>query len=97
MRCAAGDEEPTTYCPLDLFSENETRIRQALDGLWQSWLKSSATFNNLRIFYNGRFLKNDVGIICFDWSGVLTSVLTGVLSFLYFFGFKPAQREPNWQ
>ena len=45
------------YCPLDLFSGDETRIVKAIHALWGSWISSNATANNLKIFARGKFLK----------------------------------------
>lgn len=45
------------YCPLDLFSGDETRIIKAIHALWDSWISSDATANNLKIFARGNFLK----------------------------------------
>ena len=45
------------YCPLDLFSGDETRIIKAIHALWGGWISSNATANNLKIFARGKFLK----------------------------------------
>ena len=45
------------YCPLDLFSGDETRMIKAIHGLWDGWIASDATANNLKIFARGKFLK----------------------------------------
>jgi inositol-pentakisphosphate 2-kinase len=45
------------YCPLDLFSGDETRIIKAIHALWDRWISSDATANNLKIFARGNFLK----------------------------------------
>ncbi|KAG1852840.1 inositol-pentakisphosphate 2-kinase [Suillus subalutaceus] len=49
----------TTYCPLDLFSRDETRIRKALGALWAGWYESHGSLNNLRLFVEGRMAKPD--------------------------------------
>jgi inositol-pentakisphosphate 2-kinase len=45
------------YCPLDLFSGDETRIVKAIHALLGSWISSDATANKLKIFARGKFLK----------------------------------------
>lgn len=49
----------TTYCPLDLFSRDETRIRKAIGALWAGWYESHGSLNNLRFFVEGRMAKPD--------------------------------------
>lgn len=49
----------TTYCPLDLFSRDETRVRKALGALWAGWYESHGSLNNLRLFVSGRMAKPD--------------------------------------
>ncbi|KAG9050651.1 Inositol-pentakisphosphate 2-kinase [Tulasnella sp. UAMH 9824] len=41
------------YCPLDLFSGDRERVRKALRDLWNSWVGSNGTINNLKIFVHG--------------------------------------------
>jgi len=53
MRSASGESPANGYCPLDLFSPQETRIRKAVTALWESWIESDASTNNLRIFVDG--------------------------------------------
>lgn len=49
----------TTYCPLDLFSCDEMRVRKALGDLWAGWYESGGSLNNLRFFVEGRMAKPD--------------------------------------
>jgi inositol-pentakisphosphate 2-kinase len=50
------------YCPLDLFSGNEERISRALRALWDAWIHTQGSANNLRLFFRGKLLKpSDVG------------------------------------
>lgn len=49
----------TTYCPLDLFSSDDTRVRKALGALWAGWYESNGSLNNLRFFVQGRMTKPD--------------------------------------
>lgn len=49
----------TTYCPLDLFSRDETRIRKAIGALWAGWYESHGSLNNLRFFVEGKMAKPD--------------------------------------
>ena len=41
------------YDPLDLFSGDDTRMNQAMGGLWKGWQDSAGQANNLRIFLDG--------------------------------------------
>lgn len=45
-----------TYCPLELYSSDPERVKNALCALWDDWIQSSGTINMLRIFVNGRVL-----------------------------------------
>ncbi|OAX39358.1 hypothetical protein K503DRAFT_769548 [Rhizopogon vinicolor AM-OR11-026] len=49
----------TTYCPLDLFSRDEVRLRRALGALWSGWYESGGSLNNLRFFVSSRMAKPD--------------------------------------
>jgi inositol-pentakisphosphate 2-kinase len=52
----------TGYCPLDLFSLDEARVKKALYSLWDAWAVSGATVNNLKIFVQGKAVHpSDVG------------------------------------
>ncbi|GAA5994595.1 hypothetical protein JCM5350_001467 [Sporobolomyces pararoseus] len=42
------------YCPLDLYSEEEPRIRKAVHSLFSMWEYTKGKANNFRIFANGR-------------------------------------------
>jgi len=49
------------YCPLDLFSGSKERVETAIGGLWDSWVQSNGSINNLRIFSHGKMvLPSDV-------------------------------------
>ena len=56
LRAQQGSREMTEYCPLDLFSGDECRILKAIHNLWNGWVSSNATINNLKIFAEGKFL-----------------------------------------
>jgi hypothetical protein len=57
-----GKRAATHYCPLDLFSGSKGRLETALGGLWDSWIQSNGSINNMRIFNHGKIvLPNDVG------------------------------------
>lgn len=45
-----------SYCPLDLYSGDEVRMKQALEGLCQSWMESDGKGNNLRFSVEGAVL-----------------------------------------
>ena len=57
MRGAAEKDVPLDFCPLDLYSGEEQRVRRALNALWDGWASSDGGINNLRIFAEGRVLK----------------------------------------
>lgn len=42
------------YCPLDLYSGVESRVRTAVEGLCNAWTATKGQGNNLRIFLAGR-------------------------------------------
>lgn len=61
QKVQAGETAALGYCPLDLFSRNETRIRKAVTALWDAWVESNGTVNNLKIFVDGKMaLPSDV-------------------------------------
>lgn len=41
------------YCPLDLYSGEELRVRRAVMGLWERWRASAGEGNSLRIYQKG--------------------------------------------
>ncbi|KAF9227734.1 DUF941-domain-containing protein [Gyrodon lividus] len=47
----------TQYCPLDLYSGDEARMRRAIHDLWSGWVQSDGALNNLRLFLSGEMLK----------------------------------------
>ncbi|WRT67916.1 uncharacterized protein IL334_004890 [Kwoniella shivajii] len=47
------------YCPLDLYSGDGERIKQAIKGLWGIWEESGAKENNWRIFVDSQFVSPD--------------------------------------
>ncbi|KAH7889535.1 inositol-pentakisphosphate 2-kinase [Phlebopus sp. FC_14] len=56
LRSMDGDV-PTQYCPLDLYSGDEARVRKAIQDLWDGWVASDGSLNNLRLFISGKMLK----------------------------------------
>ncbi|KII88113.1 hypothetical protein PLICRDRAFT_698563 [Plicaturopsis crispa FD-325 SS-3] len=48
---------PTTYCPLDLFSTSPMRVRAAVGALWDTWMRTEGTVNNLRLFVYGKAIS----------------------------------------
>ena len=57
LRSREGEQVASKYCPLDLYSGDETRIVKAIHALWDGWISSNATANNLKIFARGNFLR----------------------------------------
>jgi inositol-pentakisphosphate 2-kinase len=57
-----GVDSALQFCPLDLFSGSKVRLEGAIEGLWNSWIQSNGSINNLRIFSHGKkVLPSDVG------------------------------------
>ncbi|KIY50731.1 inositol-pentakisphosphate 2-kinase [Fistulina hepatica ATCC 64428] len=53
MKAREGGVVADEYCPLDLFSGSETRMRHAIHCLWNAWVESNGKINNLKIFIGG--------------------------------------------
>ncbi|KAK0239604.1 inositol-pentakisphosphate 2-kinase [Armillaria nabsnona] len=53
MKSKEGETVSLGYCPLDLFSNNRGRMKQAVYSLYDNWLTSDGTVNNLKIFIKG--------------------------------------------
>jgi|SRR5690349_5640010 hypothetical protein len=72
-----------TYCPLDLYSGYEPRMRRAINELWLGWCEDlEGKSNSLRLFLNGKVVRSgDVRLpaplICCaharpaDWSSIV--------------------------
>ncbi|KAJ7264995.1 inositol-pentakisphosphate 2-kinase [Mycena haematopus] len=54
LKAQQGQTVCPGYCPLDLFSGDESRMKTALNGLWDAWLDSNGTINNFKVFVRGR-------------------------------------------
>ncbi|KAI0692002.1 inositol-pentakisphosphate 2-kinase [Cytidiella melzeri] len=57
MKSTSGEDVSLGYCPLDLYSGDESRVTKAIHYLWDGWVGSSGQINNLRIFVGGSILK----------------------------------------
>lgn len=57
LKATRGAEVSEGYCPLDLFSGDADRIRKALTALWDSWVSTGGSSNNLRVFVEGQMLR----------------------------------------
>ncbi|KAJ7633015.1 inositol-pentakisphosphate 2-kinase [Roridomyces roridus] len=51
--------QPSSFCPLDLYSGEECRIKKALEGLWEVWLDSDGAINNFRVFVHGKRISSE--------------------------------------
>lgn len=47
------------YCPLDLYSGDEHRMRRAVGELWRGWADGKGEGNSLRMFVNGELLQSE--------------------------------------
>jgi inositol-pentakisphosphate 2-kinase len=65
LKSREGYQVASEYCPLDLFSGDETRIVKAIHALLGGWISSNATANNLKIFARGKFLKPSEVSFCY--------------------------------
>lgn len=52
-----GGSFPTDYCPMDLYSRNESRVAKAIHSLWDAWIGSDGSLNNFKIFVSGKVVK----------------------------------------
>ncbi|KAK7040883.1 hypothetical protein VNI00_009479 [Paramarasmius palmivorus] len=59
VRAQEGETVSLGYCPLDLFSPDEARVRKAVYTLWDAWDASEGRVNNLKVFVKGKMLKVD--------------------------------------
>ncbi|CCL99271.1 uncharacterized protein FIBRA_01286 [Fibroporia radiculosa] len=57
MKSTQGNDSALGFCPLDLYSGEELRVRYALSALWDVWLSTSGAINNMRVFVKGVFIK----------------------------------------
>ncbi|RDX56425.1 inositol-pentakisphosphate 2-kinase [Lentinus brumalis] len=57
LKSTQGEDVSLGYCPLDLFSGDPERVTRALHTLWDVWIGSGGTVNNLRVFVKGKMLK----------------------------------------
>ncbi|GAA5967378.1 hypothetical protein JCM21900_000350 [Sporobolomyces salmonicolor] len=53
-KCASTDHHELGYCPLDLYSGDETRMLRAIGRLFSSWEITGGQGNSFRIFVNGQ-------------------------------------------
>ncbi|KAG6376301.1 inositol-pentakisphosphate 2-kinase [Boletus reticuloceps] len=51
------DDVATQYCPLDLYSNDEARVRRAIRDLWGGWVQSNGSLNNMRVFVSGKMIR----------------------------------------
>jgi inositol-pentakisphosphate 2-kinase len=57
LKSTKGDTTALEYCPLDLFSGDEIRVTRAVRSLWNDWLVTQGSINNLKIFIRGKLLN----------------------------------------
>ncbi|KAJ7175640.1 inositol-pentakisphosphate 2-kinase [Mycena filopes] len=75
----------SSYCPLDLFSGDEPRMKKALSSLWDAWSDSIGTANNFRVFVEGKNITPEqqsfVGLVN-DIADPKQAVITALLPVL---------------
>ncbi|KAJ7681751.1 inositol-pentakisphosphate 2-kinase [Mycena rosella] len=57
LKATKGETVPRGYCPLDLYSGDESRVKQALSGLWDAWVESDGIVNSFRVFVRGKKIR----------------------------------------
>ncbi|KAI0078850.1 hypothetical protein K474DRAFT_1706046 [Panus rudis PR-1116 ss-1] len=57
LKAGEGEDVSLGYCPLDLYSGEEERVKKALVALWDVWIGSSGSVNNLKVFVDGHILR----------------------------------------
>lgn len=56
VKLSEGETVAQGYCPLDLFSGKEPRIRAAIDALYDAWVLNKGEANNLKVFVHGQHI-----------------------------------------
>ncbi|KAJ7085641.1 inositol-pentakisphosphate 2-kinase [Mycena belliarum] len=54
LRTQQGETVAVGYCPLDLYSADESRVKKALAGLWDAWVASDGSVNSFKVFVHGK-------------------------------------------
>ncbi|KAJ6531626.1 inositol-pentakisphosphate 2-kinase [Mycena vulgaris] len=54
LKTLKGETVAVGYCPLDLYSGNESRIKTALSSLWDAWETSNGAVNSFKVFVRGK-------------------------------------------
>ncbi|KAJ7481157.1 inositol-pentakisphosphate 2-kinase [Mycena galericulata] len=87
LKARQGVAAATDYCPLDLFSGKESRVKNALNNLWDAWIHSDGAVNNFKVFVRGRKISpaeqsSILGLVndAADPKEALTSALLPVLT-----------------
>lgn len=79
MKSKMGEAASSSYCPLDLFSEDRSRIKKAIYDLWDIWSESNGTVNNLKIFVQGkRIVPSDVRRLLYLEATLETTFFLGI-------------------
>jgi len=80
LKAPRQEVEATRYCPLDLYSGDEERIRTALRSLWDMWIRSLGQANNLRIFNEGKVVSPiDVRLLFYITQGLCINGAVGAI------------------
>jgi inositol-pentakisphosphate 2-kinase len=64
LKSTEGDNVSLGYCPLDLYSGEESRVLRAIHSLWDAWIGTSGHINNLRVFVGGNMVKPSSLVSC---------------------------------
>ncbi|GAA5900671.1 inositol-pentakisphosphate 2-kinase [Sporobolomyces salmoneus] len=84
-RSGSLNDHAEGYCPLDLYSGEEARVRKAVDDLFSLWVSSDGEANNFRIFHSGtRATPGDLSPLAasFEAASSLSSLREHILSLL---------------
>ncbi|KAJ7461581.1 inositol-pentakisphosphate 2-kinase [Mycena latifolia] len=54
LKAQNGETVALGYCPLDLYSGDELRVKKALSSLWDAWANSDGAVNSFRVFVRGK-------------------------------------------
>lgn len=57
LKAKSGLPVASNYCPLDLFSNDASRMKKAIHALFDAWVETDARINNLKVFVDGKKIR----------------------------------------